>query len=280
MPAEYDGRNVQHYLRGVAGCSCALIRSLKRYENGIMLNDVHVRTIDLIHTGDIISISLQDQPQDLPACDRHVDVLYEDDDVIVYNKPADMPCHPSRAHIGGTLANVFTAHCQRQGVLRTCRILNRLDKDTSGAVLIAKNAFAAATLTGHVQKQYIAVVGGCPQPESGMVDIPVERPDPLDPHREAVSEGRRALTGYRTVAKCTGYSVVECILHTGRTHQIRVHMKYLGCALLGDALYGGNLSQISRQALHCRFLEFVHPVSKLPLRIEAPFFDDMQALIP
>lgn len=280
MSADYDGKKVIHFLRGAVGCSYALVRSLKTTHDGILCNGAHIRTIDHVRAGDVISITLRDTPKQMIPSALEVEALYEDEDIVVYNKPAGMPCHPSKGLQTDTLANVFARHCAQRGVARTCRVLNRLDKDTTGAVLIAKNSFAAAALTGHVDKLYLAVANGVLNPPKGIVDAPIGRPDPLSPRREVMYEGGQvACTEYRTVAVQDGYSVVLCTLPTGRTHQIRVHMRYLGCPLLGDPLYGGPGDRIERQALHCARLSFLHPITGNPLVVEAPVPKDMQKLL-
>ncbi len=278
VPPAYDGRKVLHFLRGGAGCSYTLVRSLKVFPDGILLNGVRVRTIDPVHTGDIVSITLHDRKNESLYSDIHVPILYEDEDLMVYNKPAGMACHQVKQKQQGTLANVFAAHCAEQGKSMPCRILNRLDKDTTGAVLIAKNAFAAAALTGHVDKLYLAAVSGGLTPPDGLIDAPVGQPDRTDPRRCVCEGGQRAVTQYETAACGSGYSLVRCILHTGRTHQIRVHMSYMGHPLLGDRLYGGDYGRIERQALHCVSLSFMHPVTEKRMKIQAVLPQDMQKL--
>lgn len=281
VPPAYDGRKVVHFLRGEAGCSYTLVRSLKVREDGILLNGARVRTIDRLRAGDRLEITLRDgaggaAPDGTPP----VPVLYEDDDLAVYNKPPGMACHPVRNMQSGTLANVFARDCAARGKEAVCRLMGRLDRDTSGAVVIAKNAFAAAALAGKVDKVYLALVTGAPEPRKGTVDAPVGQPDRADPRRSVMPEGKPAVTHYETVAAYPGYSLVRCILETGRTHQIRVHMGHLGCPLLGDALYGGKQDLIVRQALHCARVSFTHPVSGEAVAVEAPVPQDMQKLAP
>lgn len=279
VPEAYNGRKVLHFLRGGAGCSYSLVRTLKTQQEGILKNGVRTRTIDLVKAGDIISITLQDSPKQAENCDLPVEILYEDEDVIVYQKPAAMACHQVRNLQQGTLANVFAAHCAAQGTPRTFRILNRLDRDTTGAALIAKNAFAAAALSKRVEKVYLAVTQGIPQPEKGAIDAPIGQPDRCDPCRKVMETGQQAVTLYEVIGKqMDTYAFVKCILQTGRTHQIRVHMAHIGHPLLGDALYGGDCAQIGRQALHCAQVSFVHPVKKERMTIHAPLPEDMKKL--
>lgn len=280
-PPAYDGRKVIHFLRGEAGCSYTLVRSLKTKEDGILLNGARARTIDRLRAGDRLAITLRDgmggaEPDGTPS----VPLLYEDDDIAVYAKPAGMACHPVRGMQSGTLANVFARDCRERGQEAVCRLMGRLDRDTSGAVVIAKNAFAAAALTGHVEKTYLALVTGAPEPRAGTVDAPVGQPDRADPRRRVIPDGKPAVTCYETLAEFPGYSLVRCTLGTGRTHQIRVHMAHIGCPLLGDALYGGDRTLIGRHALHCADVSFTHPVSGDLLTVRAPVPKDMQKLAP
>jgi 23S rRNA pseudouridine1911/1915/1917 synthase len=280
IPPEYNGRKVVHFLRGPAQCSYTLVRSLKTLEDGILLNGAHIRTIDRLHTGDRLSITICDAPQVFEPCETPVEILYEDSDVIVYNKPAAMACHPVRGLRQGTLANVFARDCAARGENCACRLVGRLDCDTSGAVVIAKNAHAAAVLTGHIEKQYIALVTGAPNPICGVIDAPIGQPDRMNPRRTVTADGKPAVTEYETQIRCGEYSVVRCVLRTGRTHQIRVHMSSIGCPLLGDALYGGETERIERQALHCMQASFIHPVDKRLCIVRAPIPKDMQKLMP
>ena len=277
VPPEYDGCKLQRILRGGVGCSYALVRSLKTKEDGILLNSVRARTIDRAHTGDQISITLHEQqPQQFSRCEIAVEILYEDTDLIVYNKPAGMPCHPVRNLREDTLANVFATHCTGDGEPLTCRILNRLDRDTTGAVLIAKNSFAAAALTGRVEKSYLALAGGTEFLQEGTIDAPLGQPDRTNPRRAVMEGGQRALTHYQLLGTGEDYSLLRCVLETGRTHQIRVHMQYIGHPLLGDVLYQGALGRMQRQALHCNWMAFWHPVNGKRVEIKASLPQDMQ----
>ena len=276
IPPEYDGRKAIHFLRGPAQCSYTLVRSLKTFEDGILLNGTRIRTIDRLHTGDCLSITICDAPQTFEPCEIPVEILYEDSDVIVYNKPAAMACHPVRGLRQGTLANVFARDCAANGESCACRLVGRLDRDTSGAVVIAKNARAAAVLTGHVEKQYIALVTGMPNPKHGVIDAPIGQPDRKNPRRMIVANGKPAVTEYETQIRCEGYSVVHCVLRTGRTHQIRVHMAWMGHPLLGDRLYGGNTEHMKRAALHAFRVTLIQPFTGEEIRIQAAFPDDMQ----
>lgn len=275
IPSAYDGRKVVHFLRGEAGCSAKLVKNLKQWEDGILLNGAHIRTIDRLRAGDVLEITLHDRPKAAAAAGE-APILYEDGDVIVFDKPAGMPCHQSRNHQEDTLANAFAALCAARGEPLTFRAVNRLDRDTTGAVVVAKNTRAAALLAGRVDKVYLAVTSRPPQPPEGTVDAPIGRPDPYNIRRAVLPEGQRAVTIYQTLfTDGAGHSLVKCMLPTGRTHQIRVHMAYLGCPLLGDDLYGGDCGEWTRQALHCAGVRFFTPEGGA-VAVKAPLPKDMQ----
>lgn len=277
---EYEGMNVERYLKQQHGYSSRTIVKLKHYEQGMRLNGAHTRTIDLLHAGDVLEITFLDSEEHgvehFIRSNRQVEIAYEDDDLLVFNKPADMPCHQSCGHAADTLANVFAAHCDQLGMDLMYRPLNRLDRDTSGAVLIAKNRFAAASVTNNFHKTYQAILDGVPPQSEGRVDAPIRREFPEEMRRIVSPDGQRAITNYRVLAVQDGYSLVDFVLETGRTHQIRVHMAHLGCPVLGDSMYGRKSEMIARQALHCRYIAFTQPVSRQPVGVSCTMPEDMQ----
>ena len=283
---QQEGMSVERYLKGIHGYSSRTIVKLKHYEQGMRLNGEHTRTIDLLRAGDCLQITFLDSSEHgvehFIRSNRRVPVVYEDEDLLVFNKPADMPCHQSCGHAADTLANVFAAHCDRLGVDLMYRPLNRLDRDTSGAVLVAKNRFAAARVTNNFHKTYQAILLGCPPQPQGRVDAPIRREFPEEMRRIVAPDGQRAVTNYRVLAQGTvegqPLSLVDFVLETGRTHQIRVHMAHLGCPVLGDELYGQKSELIPRQALHCRHIAFPQPVTGQEIRVDCPLPADMQAV--
>lgn len=279
-PAE-AGRTVKSLLKGKGYSSRALAR-LKKDPLGLLRNGAHVRTVDLLAEGDRLEVTLREEENTYARCDTPVPILWEDEDFVAFDKPAGMPCHTSWAHPADTLANVFAAHCDRLGMQAPFRVLGRLDQDTTGCVLVAKNQLAASLLVARpawVKKVYLAAVSGAPQPPAGRVDAPIARAGEDSGLRRVDPAGQRAVTNYRTLRPLPGgRSLLAFSLETGRTHQIRVHMAHLGHPLLGDALYGGDCAALSRQALHCAGLAFFHPERGEWVRLFAPLPADMAAL--
>lgn len=272
------GWTVEKFLKS-RGVSQRVIIALKKIPDGMLQNGSHTRTVDLLREGDILQVNLPQPVKRIPLCDIPVPILYEDEDVIVYNKPADMPCHQSGGHIYGTLDGVYAAHCARTGLPAPFRPINRLDKDTTGAVVAARNQLAAGKLWKAVEKRYIAVMEGTPSPEEGIVDLPMEREVPMEPRRVVTPDGQRAVTCYRVLRAGGGRSVTAFRLLTGRTHQIRVHMSYKGWPLVGDGLYGRPSPDIPRQALHCAWVAFPHPITGERVEVTAPLPPDFRSLI-
>ena len=224
-------------------------------------------------------------PEALP-----LDILYEDDALLVINKPKGMVVHPAPGHESGTLVNALLHHCGDSlsgiGGVRRPGIVHRLDKDTSGLMLAAKtdraHASLAAQLAGHsLHRIYAALLIGSPREREGVVDLPVGR-HPADRKKMAagVKGGREAVTHYRVLEYFTGYSHVECVLETGRTHQIRVHMAALGHPVAGDPLYGGKCGlPLSSQCLHAREICFRHPVTGEEMTFSCPLPAEFQAVL-
>ena len=268
----YDGFTVEKYLMSVKGLSRRLITKIK-YSEGIMVNDNVSRTVDIIKSGDIVSVIMEDEKCLEENLSLDIPIVYDDDDIVVFNKPFGTPVHPSIRHYNDTLGNYFSAVFK--GV--SFRPVNRLDKDTSGLCVVAKNAFAAAELQKSVDKTYYAVVKGNPDDE-GEINLPIAREDGTIIKRKVDETGQEAITRYKSVMRKNGYTLLEIKLLTGRTHQIRVHFSHIGFALAGDELYGGDMSVIKRHALHCKTLKFIHPVTKEKVVVDSEIPDDMAML--
>lgn len=274
----FDGKKVFNFLRGYVKISVRLLRSLKTVPDGIMLNGKQARTIDIIHTGDTVTINIPDDNTMSIPIDYPLDVVYEDDDLLIINKPPMLPMHESHNHQGDTLANAVAGYLLKKGKPATFRAIGRLDKGTSGIVVCALNSHAAARLSGKIKKQYLAVVTGRYE-EDGTINKPIYRPDPMKTYRTADDRGDYAVTHYHVEETGENYSLMRIDLETGRTHQIRVHFAYLGTPLFGDRMYGKEDERICHQALHCENLTFIHPVTNEEIRCKAEMPDEMLRLL-
>lgn len=211
-------------------------------------------------------------------------ILYEDEYIIVVNKPAGMNTIPSREHPTGSLANGLIGYYRRKGIGATIHIVTRLDRDTSGIVLVAKHRHVHHLLSkqqkeNRVGRVYEAFAVGVFQEEWGAIEQPIARKSSSIIEREVHPEGQYACTYYRLIQQYETFAHIELELKTGRTHQIRVHMSFIHHPLLGDDLYGGSADIIKRQALHCRSLRFIHPLRGEDLRFSAPIPDDMMNIL-
>ncbi|MCH5316829.1 MAG: RluA family pseudouridine synthase [Eubacterium sp.] len=274
ISAADNGRRIKDYLRDF-GVSSALLTKLKQTENGITVNGKFARAIDILREEDILEISVESKGHMPAPLDIPIDILYEDEDIIAVNKPPFMPVHESRNHIGDTLSNAIATHIEEDTAFRA---VYRLDRDTSGIVLIAKNPLAAAKLAGKVKKDYYAIVKG-EIAENGMIDAPIARLDSSIIKRGVSENGERAVTHYAPIKTNNGLTLLKINLETGKTHQIRVHFSHSGYPLLGDTLYGGDDERLNRQALHCKDIYFIHPITETAMHITCPFPDDLKKFI-
>lgn len=274
----FDGKKVYNFLRGYIKISTRLMRTLKRIPDGIMLGDKQGRTIDIIHTGDVITLNIPDDETAPIPIDYPLDIVYEDDDVMLINKPPTLAMHESHNHQGDTLANAVAGYLLKKGKNATFRAVGRLDKGTSGLVICALNAHSAARLSGRFEKEYLAVVTG-EYTQGGTIDKPIYRPDPIKTYRTVDERGDRAVTHYKVEESGKNYSLLRINLETGRTHQIRVHFASEGTPLYGDTMYGEAIDIISHQALHCARVTFVHPITGQEITCEANMPEDMISLL-
>ncbi len=279
-----EGMTCGDFLRK-CGVSRRLVTKLKRVPMGITRGGELLRTVDIICGGDVIELKNTDESFLEPNCGLSVPVAYEDENIVIFNKPAGMPVHPSIKHQGDTLGNCFSA---MYGGL-TFRPINRLDKDTSGLCAVAKNAHSANFYSGKINKIYYAVTEGIPIPHSVhrdilwtenrdvyRIDAPIGRAGESIIRREVRSDGQRAITNY-TIIKSNGiHSLVRVSLETGRTHQIRVHFSSVGHSLAGDDFYGGGMDFCSSQALHCGEMSFPRLSDGEIVEISCPLRGDME----
>jgi len=261
-----NGKTIETYLNREKGFSYSQIKRCRRTENGILLNGFPAFTSNRISCGDILSVTVRDEVSDgIIPTDGNFDIIYEDDDILAVDKPPFMPVHPSKGHPDDSLANIVTGYYLKKGENFVFRCVTRLDRNTSGIVLIAKNAAAHDNLrrqlvNGDVKKTYYALVHGITD-ENGTVNAPIFRPDEATIKRIVSPEGAFAVTNYKRIKMFDGLSLLEVTPETGRTHQIRVHLSYIGHPLCGDFLYGDENDGFERHMLHAASLEFIHPVS-------------------
>lgn len=280
---ESDTYSNIHELLKAHGYSSTVIRHLKETENGIQRNGVWSRVYEPLCSGDTVTILLTEEAssENIVPTPLPLDIVYEDEDLLIINKPAGMPIHPSQGNYDNTLANACAYYFQQKGEPFTYRCINRLDRDTTGLLIIARHAYSASLLSSMVAKreihrEYLALATGL-VPDSGVIEAPIARVDGSTIEREVNFEtGEFARTHYRRLEYKNGYSLVSLKLDTGRTHQIRVHMKYIGHPLPGDFLYNPDYSVIRRQALHSYRLTFTHPITGKELQFTAPLPDDMK----
>lgn len=279
------GISVGEYLQA-KGYSRHLIIHLKQTPLGIHIGGQKVLTSHRLSAGELLTVQIiEEHPSgQIAPSDLILSVVYEDEDLLVLNKPADMPVHPSIGNYERTLANGAAYYYGKQNLPFVFRCINRLDRDTTGLLILAKNMLSAAVLSRQMKERrifrtYLALVSGNPDPAAGTIDAPIARvPDSV--LKRCVSiDGEKAVTHYRVLRQLACSALVELHLDTGRTHQIRVHMKHIGHPLLGDFLYAPGESSLTRQALHSSSLQFTHPVTGRELTFHAPLPDDMQEYI-
>lgn len=269
------------------GYSAALIRRLRHTEQSILKNGIPVYTTYRLDEGDFLTVTLPEEhgSETIVPVPMDLDIRYEDRDLLVVNKAAGVPIHPSQGNHDNTLANGIAWYLEEKGEPAAYRAINRLDRDTTGLLILARHALSACMLsemvrTHAIRRCYLAAASGLVPPE-GVIDAPIARTcDSTIERCVDFERGDSARTHYRTLCynRDTDCSLVELRLETGRTHQIRVHMKHIGHPLPGDFLYNPDYRLIGRQALHSWQLDFIHPIKKEPLHFEAPLPEDMRRL--
>lgn len=291
LRADRTGERADSFLaRTVEGLTRSAAQRLLE-EGAVRKNGASVKKNEKLTEGDVLVLSLPEpEPVDILPQDIPLDVVYEDDDVIVVNKPVGMVVHPAAGHPDGTLVNALLHHCgdSLSGINGELRpgIVHRIDRDTSGLLIVAKNDFAHLGLAEQLQdhslyREYEAICVGNLREDQGTVNAPIAR-HRTDRKRMAVDpEGREAVTHWTVLERLSGYAYIQCRLETGRTHQIRVHMASIGHPLLGDVVYGSKRPYpgLAGQCLHARRLSFVHPRTGERITVECPLPDWFQAVL-
>ena len=277
---ENEGHTRLNVFLRQSGVSAAQIKKLKFQPDGILVNGEKKNTDYMLSAGETVEINTTDESMDSTVIVQtgHLDIVYQDDCCMVVNKPYDMPCHPSFNHPTDTIANYFMGYWQERGQTKICRVINRLDRNTSGLVMIALDAHSAQQLKGAVEKIYTAIARGRFENDHGIIDRPIARQQESIITRCVREDGQRAVTEYWVKKADEKFTLCDIRLHTGRTHQIRVHFSHIGHPLEGDDLYGGSMENINRHALHCSRLTFVSPATHQAVTVVSPLPQDMELL--
>lgn len=280
----YEG-SILDYLRKKHDYSSRIVKSVKK-DGELLLNGYPVNFVEGCKSGDTLEIYLRPEHFDAEPEDIPLEILFEDEDILCVNKPPYLVTHPTKSHPGHTLSNAIYNHFTQIGFTGKIHFISRLDMDTSGVVLVAKNKYIHHLMQNTEKykpfnKYYYAVVKGvlpAKEGESGIIDLPIIRSG--DGIKRAVDDdGRDCLTEYTVVKNYGDYGLLRLRLVTGRTHQIRVHLQSVGCPIISDSLYGNLDPLIPRQALHAYEVSFCHPITKETHRIVADFPDDMQKVL-
>lgn len=281
ISAQEEGRTVERFLRA-QGFSRHLLIQTKYTENGLLLDGMPVHTNVKLRAGQCLSAAIVNgkQNESMQPVKLPLSIVYEDEDIVVIDKPAGMPVHPSQGHYDDTASNALAYYFAQQNEPFVARSVGRLDRDTSGLVLFARHELSACILAAQmrrreIHREYRAICTGI-LPECGVIDAPIARAHSSTIERIVDMErGDPAITQYTRLTVKNGFSLASVRLETGRTHQIRVHMKHIGHPLPGDFLYNPEYSMIHRQALHSYCLAFRHPITGQQMEFIAPIPQDM-----
>lgn len=280
-----DPKKLREYLRRSAKLSGRLIKGAAM-DGRIKVNNNIAKLNYILKCGDVVTLDIsKEETQDIQPEDIDIEIVYEDIDVIVVNKSPGMVVHPTKKYQSHTLANALLYYFEKTNQSAIVRLVSRLDMDTSGLILIAKNQFSHMSLARDMhsedfRKNYLAVVHGHLEDKSGTIDLPIYRQTGDDIRRIVDDRGQQSITHFNVIESLKGGELVELTLETGRTHQIRVHMSQMGHPLYGDSLYGKMEDEyIERQALHAYKLSFPHPKSGKVINLEVGLPNDMKDLI-
>lgn len=260
-----------------------LFRRLKK-EKSIYLNGKTVKTKEKVNSGDIVSIVMEDEidntlPQDIP-----LSIVYEDYDLLVINKDPNIVVHPTKSHLEGTISNGISYYYKKNNIKKKIRFVNRLDMDTSGILIVAKNSFSHQQMAiqfeeNSVEKKYLALVEGIVEMDEDIIDLPLGREEDKSIKKVVIEDGKKAITRYKVVERYKDATLLEVQIYTGRSHQIRVHLEHIGHPIIGDTLYNRPSPFIDRQALHAYYIGARHPRTNEKIQFQVPLPEDMKNLI-
>ena len=285
IESEDNLSTVRHVLKEHFGLSNRLILKLKKLDL-LYINNVNCKLNSIVNIGDIVSFSL-DYPEDnsnIVPTQMNLEIVFEDESLIIINKPPFMAIHPTTYHFTDTLSNGIKYYYDSIGLKKKIRPVNRLDRNTSGLVVFAKNEYIQEDFIKQMssklfEKKYLGIIEGKLENSEGIINKPISRKENSIIERKIDDNGFDSITHYNVLAVYQNYSLVEFYLETGRTHQIRVHMKHIGHPLVGDSLYGSPSSLINRQALHSYYISFMHPINHKKMIFKAPLPSDMNSLL-
>ncbi|MDC3413667.1 RluA family pseudouridine synthase [Terrihalobacillus insolitus] len=277
---------IRDYLKEVRGFSKRMIKVVKFDGGGIIVNDTPVTVRFRLKAGDCLEILLPEEVRGsfMKTEDIDLTIVYEDDDVLVLEKPPGIATIPSLHHPSGTIANGLLGYYEKKNIQYTIHVVTRLDRDTSGLLLIAKHRYSHSLLSrdqrnGLVNRSYYAMIEGKLTQKEGTINAPIGRDPTSIIQRKVTADGKHAVTHYQVELENSSYTLVHVKLETGRTHQIRVHFAFIKHPLVGDSLYGGMTETLNRQALHCKSLSFTHPTTNERLTFHSKLPDDISRLL-
>jgi len=278
IPPEYDGEMLQTFLRRECGLSYRMVVKLKRVQGGMTLDGKPWRSIDRVNAGQTVRLRMPEDAVRIEGVEMPLNVVYEDDHLLVVDKPPYLAVHPSAGKPEPTLANGVVGYFERRGTPLSFRPVNRLDRNTSGLLVAAKSAHVAFALAQKPEKVYFAIVLG-ELTGAGTIDQPIRVKEGCTITREVGEGGKDSITHWQALATDGEITLVRVVIETGRTHQIRVHMAWLGHPLAGDTMYGTDEEILPRHGLHCGRTAFDHPITGERISFESPLPADMRALL-
>lgn len=279
---ENKDQSVEEFLLG-QGISSRLFRRVYREKN-IFVNGVFRNKSKILNIGDVVSLVIEDEVNNTLAQDISLDIIYEDMDILALNKQPYIVVHPTKSHQDNTISNGIAYYFRKMNLNRKIRLVNRLDMDTSGILLVAKSSFAHQQIAlqfekNQVEKRYMAVVSGVVKKDKDTIDLPIGREEEKSIRKIVNYEGQNALTGYQVIERYKNATLLDIELFTGRSHQIRVHLNHIGHPIIGDTLYYKSSKYIDRQALHAYYLKLKQPRTKKELELKTNLPGDIKELI-